>query len=118
MFLSNAKALIVPSTFDEPFGMVMIEALACGTPLIGLDSGAIPEIIKDGHNGFLVRKTHKRTGKKPELDESKAIGAIVDKLTKLGQLDRKTCRQDFEDQFSLVRMVKEHAKVYKKLAKG
>lgn len=63
-FLGNAAALLVPSTFAEPFGMVMIEALACGTPIIGLDSGAIPEVIKHGTTGVVVAKKNcsPRTG--------------------------------------------------------
>ena len=58
-FLANAKALIVPSIFEEPFGLVLIEALACGTPVIGLNSGAIPEIIQDSKNGLLINKKFK-----------------------------------------------------------
>lgn len=53
-FLGNAKALLVPSTWEEPFGMVMIEALACGTPIIGLESGAIPEVIENGKTGLTI----------------------------------------------------------------
>lgn len=116
-FLGNAKALLVPSLFNEPFGMVMIEALACGTPLLGLNSGAIPEIIKDGSNGFLVKKTYKKLGKKAELNEKQVTKNIEDAFTKLGQLDRRHCRRYFETRFTLDRMIKQHAKLYKKLAK-
>jgi glycosyltransferase involved in cell wall biosynthesis len=55
-FLANAKCLVVPSIFDEPFGMVSVEALACGTPVVGLDSGALPEVIADGKTGYVVGK--------------------------------------------------------------
>ena len=60
-FLSNAKALIVPSIFDEPFGMVMIEAMALGVPVIGLDSGAVSEVVEDGVTGFVVPKNQIKT---------------------------------------------------------
>src|SRR5690606_24948161 len=54
VFLGNAKALLVPSTFEEPFGMVTIESLACGTPVIGLSSGATGEIIEHGVTGCII----------------------------------------------------------------
>lgn len=98
MFLGNARALIVPSTFDEPFGMVTIEALACGTPVIGTPSGATPELIKDGITGFVVDPT--------------AIAATFDKLA---TIDRHTCRQDFEKRFTLERMASEHQAIYRSL---
>lgn len=107
-FLGNAAALIVPSTFEEPFGMVNIEALACATPVIGLDSGAIPEIINDGANGFVATK-----------DESEAatIQNLVAAMSKIDQIDRQACRQSFEDRFTLDRMCAEHLHAYKKLLK-
>lgn len=115
-FLSNAKALLVPSIFDEPFGMVMIESLACGTPVIGLNSGAIAEVIKDGENGYLVKKTYKKTAVSLELNEQKIAKVIVMKLIKIDKLDRKKCRQDFEMRFTLEAMVKRHIKMYRKLS--
>lgn len=104
-FLSNAKALIVPSVFDEPFGMVLIEALACGTPIIGLDSGAIPEII-NSHNGILVNK-------RETTDE--VVRAICTALQNVDSINRKECRKDFETRFTLKQMCNEHAKVYRQL---
>ena len=98
-FLSNASALIVPSTFEEPFGMVNIEALACGTPVIGLDSGAIPEIIEDGVNGITVAK-----------DDD-----LADALSQIPKINRQACRKSFEDRFTLDRMCAEHLAAYKKL---
>ncbi|HTH72000.1 MAG TPA: glycosyltransferase [Candidatus Pristimantibacillus sp.] len=94
--LGNAAALLVPSTFDEPFGMVMIEALACGTPVIGLPSGAIPEVIKDGKTGFVTEDLP---------------GAIA----KINTIDRHTCRAEFEARFTLRRMCEEHLDVYGRL---
>jgi len=115
-FLGKAKALLIPSTFNEPFGMVMIEALACGTPLIGLNSGAIPEIILDGQNGFVVKKIYKSSTFNPELNEVKTSAAIAQKLTDIDKIDRLYCRQDFEKRFSLSKMVAQHAELYKKLS--
>lgn len=106
-FLKNAQALIVPSLFDEPFGMVMIEALASGTPLIGLGSGAIPEIITD-NNGILVKKFE---------DETKTVDEFVKALRNIRRIDRNACRRDFEKRFTLERMCHEHAALYKNLTK-
>lgn len=98
VFLGNARALIVPSTFDEPFGMVTIEALACGTPVIGTPSGATPELIRDGQTGFVVSPNR-----------------IADVLGKIDSIDRHVCRQDFEQRFTLERMAQEHITIYKTL---
>lgn len=107
-FLGGAMALVVPSTFNEPFGMVMIEALACGTPLIGLNSGAIPEVITQAKNGCIVEKS--------SLSDDEIAKAIADCFTKTNTIDRRACRQDFETRFSLRKMVNAHAGLYQKLA--
>ena len=98
-FLRHARALVVPSLFDEPFGMVSIEALACGTPVIGLNHGATPEIIAHGENGFIAT---------PET--------ITDYFDRVDKIDRHVCRQTFEQNFTLDRMTREHAELYRKLA--
>ncbi len=105
-FLANAAALIVPSTFEEPFGMVCIEALACGTPVIGLDSGAIPEIVRHGETGFVVEKSD---------DELQTIHNMREAIQDIMTIDRRMCRQDFESRFTIERMCREHVAVYKKL---
>lgn len=104
-FLGRAKALIVPSTFDEPFGMVMIEALASGTPLIGLNSGSIPEIINQ-NNGILVVK---------DANEEITIERLSFAITQAGLINRKACREDFEKRFTISRMCRNYADTYEKL---
>ncbi len=104
-FLGNAKALIMPSTFEEPFGMVMIESLASGTPIIGLSSGAIPEVIND-KNGILVQKNG---------TEEKNIEALSHALTRIDFISRQACRKDFEERFTLDRMCRNHKEIYEKL---
>src|SRR5579863_8404457 len=79
-FLGNAAALLFPIEWPEPFGLVMIEAMACGTPVIGHPYGSVPEIIPDGVAGFLVRN----------LDEG------VEAVNRLGEIDRRECCQHFE----------------------
>jgi glycosyltransferase involved in cell wall biosynthesis len=98
-FLSRAVALIVPIDWPEPFGLVMIEALACGTPVIAFNRGAAPELIEDGVTGFVVE------------DETSAVGA----LRHVSRLSRTVVRQRFEERFTARRMAKEYLELYRDL---
>ena len=97
-FLRGARALIVPSVFEEPFGMVTIEALACGTPVIGFKNGATVEIIENGLNGLIV-----------EPDGLKSC------FEKIKLIDRKKCRKSFENGFTLAKMAESHTRVYRNM---
>jgi glycosyltransferase involved in cell wall biosynthesis len=101
-FLSGAVALLVPIDWPEPFGLVMIEAMACGTPVIAYNRGSVPEIIDDGVTGFIVE------------DEIGAIGA-VDRLL---QLPRTQVRRRFEERFTARRMAQDYLSVYRSLIEG
>lgn len=98
-FLRNAAALLFPIRWPEPFGLVMAEALACGTPVLALGQGSVPEIVKDGLTGF-VRST--------EDDLVEAVGRIPD-------LDRARCRAEAENRFSPTAMVDAYERVYRQL---
>ncbi len=114
--LGNARALLVPSLFSEPFGMVMIEALACGTPVIGLNSGAIPEVIQDGKTGFVVPKQYAVDEAGQEvLNEHATAEAIARRIAQVEDVDRKTCRLSFEQSFTLSEMSKKHLEAYERL---
>jgi glycosyltransferase involved in cell wall biosynthesis len=106
-FLGNAKALIIPSTFEEPFGMVMIEALASSTPIIGLNSGAIPEVITD-KTGIIVMKNE---------SEEATIDHLSSAIKSINKINRQDCRNDFEKRFTLDQMCHGHAEVYIRLTK-
>jgi glycosyltransferase involved in cell wall biosynthesis len=95
-FLAGAAALLFPIDWPEPFGLVMIEAMACGTPVIAFRSGSVPEVIDDGITGFVVG------------DEAEAIEAIK----RLGELDRKKVRAQFEKRFTAKRMAEEYLRCY------
>lgn len=116
-FLKNAKALLVPSTWEEPFGMVLIEALSVGTPVIGLDNGAIPEIVEDGINGLLVKSEYKMSNFADEkkLDEWKVVNNLVGALLKIDDIDRRKCFESFDKKFREERMIREHLEVYEKV---
>jgi len=94
--LGGAECLLNPIAWPEPFGMVMIEALACGTPVIATSCGATPEIVEDGTVGW-VRNT---------------AAGLVDALGKVRALDRSACRHHVETKFSMDRMVAEHLALY------
>jgi glycosyltransferase involved in cell wall biosynthesis len=101
-FLSGAVVLLVPIDWPEPFGLVMIEALACGTPVIAYNRGSVPEIIEDGLTGFIVE------------DDAGAIGAV----DRLGQLSRERIRARFEERFTARRMAQDYLGVYRSLSAG
>lgn len=94
--LGGAKAFLNPITWDEPFGMVIAESLACGTPVISYNRGAAPEIIKDKITGFLV----------VGLEE------MVEKMKKVGKIKRKDCRKHIENNFSIKAIAAEYIKIY------
>lgn len=114
VFLANAELTIVPSIFPEPFGLVAIESLACGTPVVGLASGAIPEVIKHGETGIVVDKVYAPNG---ELDEKATAEKLAIALGEVPSIDRKACRQGFETRFTAKRMCAEHFAMYKSLTK-
>lgn len=99
-FLGNARALVVPSLFDEPFGMVSIEALACGTPVIGLGRGSLPEIVADSVTGLIAED----------------MEGIADAIRDITSISRHQCRSVFEKRFTLDRMAGEHLDLYTGLA--
>jgi glycosyltransferase involved in cell wall biosynthesis len=114
-FLGNARALLVPSLFNEPFGMVSIEALACGTPVVGLDSGAIPEVIENAKTGIVVPKKYQDDGM---TDVPRTIATFADGISKALKVSRQACQHAFEDRFTLEQMAKAHGAVYDSLIRS
>jgi glycosyltransferase involved in cell wall biosynthesis len=99
-FLSGAAALLMPIAWPEPFGLVMIEAMACGTPVIAFNLGSVPEIIDDGFTGYIVE------------DEAGAIAAVAN----LDRLSRKRVRSGFTTRFTARRMAQAYLSIYHNLA--
>jgi glycosyltransferase involved in cell wall biosynthesis len=95
-FLGNAAALLFPIDWPEPFGLVIIEALACGTPVIAYRNGSVPELLEDGVSGFVVD------------DEDGAVAAVK----RLPELSRQRCRQVFEQRFLVERMTRDYLRIY------
>ena len=99
-FLCGATGLLMPIEWPEPFGLVMIEAMSCGTPVIAFNRGSVPEVVEDGLTGFIVQ------------DEAAAVAAV----RRLGQLDRGAVRALFEQKFTARRMAEDCLATYRSLA--
>jgi glycosyltransferase involved in cell wall biosynthesis len=101
-FLGNAYALLFPIDWPEPFGLVMIESMACGTPVIACRKGSVPEIIDDGITGFIIDRWE---------DAVAAVGCVA-------KLSRRRCRKVFERRFSAARMARDYVEVYQRVIAG
>jgi len=99
-FLGDAVALLVPINWPEPFGLVMIEAMACGTPVIAFPRGSVPEIVDEGDSGFIVD----------------GVEGAVSAVPKAVRFDRRKCRRAFERRFNAERMAREYLETYVQLA--
>ncbi|HEX2192108.1 MAG TPA: glycosyltransferase family 4 protein [Acidimicrobiales bacterium] len=97
--LAGARATLFPIRWNEPFGLVMLESLACGTPVIAYPEGAAPEVVEDGRIGYLVRS---------ETDMAEAIERVR-------HIDRGECRAAVETRFSIERLVREHVELYEEV---
>ena len=100
--LAGAKALLFPIRWNEPFGMVMLESFACGTPVLAFPEGAAPEVVEDGKTGFLC-------------EDDLAMAEAVDRV---GALRREDCRAAAEGYFSTERMVGEHIELFERILAG
>ena len=105
-FLSGAKALIFPIAWPEPFGLVMIEAMACGTPVIAYNYGSVPEVIDDGVSGFIIDGT----------TEDQRIANAVAAIGRLDELDHVRVRAQFDKRWTARRMAEDYVHLYEELA--
>jgi glycosyltransferase involved in cell wall biosynthesis len=97
--LGNATALLFPIDWAEPFGLVMIEAMACGTPVIAWRAGSVPEVMVEGVTGFIVD----------------TMDAAVAATNRVGSLSRRRCRRLFEDRFTVERMAADYLRLYRRV---
>ncbi|HEV8614450.1 MAG TPA: glycosyltransferase family 4 protein [Methylomirabilota bacterium] len=99
-FLRGARCLLFPIDWPEPFGLVMIEALACGTPVVARPAGSVPEIVEDGVTGYL----------------GETVGELARAVKRIDLIDRATCRRRAEERFSVGRMTDDYEAVYRSVA--
>jgi glycosyltransferase involved in cell wall biosynthesis len=100
--LQHARATVFPISWQEPFGLVMIESMACGTPVIATRWGAVPEVIEHGRSGIIVDDYREMAGALAEADE----------------LEPAECRRSAEERFSAERMVQDYVAAYEAVLKG
>lgn len=100
-YFKNALCLLFPVKWEEPFGLVMLEAMACGTPVVAFDRGSVPEIVKDGKTGFIVKN----------------VWQMAKAVEKIDQISRKECRKWVEENFTVERMAKDYEKIYQDFLK-
>lgn len=98
-FLGNAAALLFPIAWPEPFGLVMIEAMACGTPVIAYPFGSVPEVMEDQVSGFIVSD----------------LKSAVESVKNIEQIDRKKVRRHFQENFTAERMAEDYLRIYQRL---
>lgn len=98
-FLGNARALLFPIDWPEPFGLVMIEAFACGLPVVAYGKGSVPEVMQDGVTGYVVND----------------LAAAIEAAGRIDRIDRHRCREAFEQRFTADRMARHYVQVYQSL---
>lgn len=101
-WMKAARALLFPIHWEEPFGMVMVEAMATGTPVIAYNRGSVSEIVKDGVTGFIV-------------DEKEGVPGLVKAIKRIGEIDRAAVRKHVEENFTVEKMVDGYEKIYQKI---
>ena len=123
-FLGNAKAFLFPIHWEEPFGLVMVEAMACGTPVVAYNRGSVPEIVKDGVTGFIVDPPEEDLNSQISnhndqqgswIIKKRGIEGLVEAVRRISEIDRKACKKHVEEHFTVDHMVDGYIDVYRKI---
>ncbi|MCL6096336.1 MAG: glycosyltransferase family 4 protein [Patescibacteria group bacterium] len=122
-FLRNAKALLFPILWEEPFGLVMAESMACGTPVVAYNRGSVSEIVRDGLTGFIIDPDNEdRPGKGSWVIKKKGVEGLVEAIRRINSLSeeerrqmRKNCRARVEKNFTVEKMVANYERLYSNL---
>lgn len=122
-YIKDAAAFIFPLLWDEPFGLVIVEAMACGTPVVAYNRGSVSELVRDGVTGFIVdpddqqidnsQLTIDRQGE--WIIKKKGVEGLVEAVKRIGEIDRLACRKHVEENFTGEQMVNNYEKVYKQV---
>lgn len=113
----DAKALLLPLVWEEPFGLVMTEAMSCGTPVIAYNRGSVAEVVKDGVAGFIVDPDGGMGGSEDRgkwIIKKRGVEGLVEAIKRIGEIDRAACRAHVEQNFTVDKMVESYEKIYQK----
>lgn len=121
-FLNHARCFLFPIQWEEPFGLVMIEAMATGTPVIAYNRGSVAEIVKDGVTGFIIdpgygvpRLVSPDDNDSRWIIKKRGIEGLVEAIRRIGEIDRLGCRRHVEQNFTIEKMIEGYEKVYQKV---
>lgn len=110
-FIKNAKAFLFPLRWPEPFGLTMIESMACGTPVVAYNNGSVSEIVRDGVTGFIIEPEDSGVESKWSI-KKKGKGGLMEAIKRIGEIDRRNCRKHVEENFTTEKMVEGYERVY------
>lgn len=110
----DAKAFLFPINWEEPFGLVMTEAMSCGAPVIAYNRGSVSELVRDGVTGFVVEPEESQ-GDSKWIIKKKGIEGLIEALKRVGEIDRGVCRKHVEENFSVEKMVEGYENIYKEI---
>lgn len=123
LLYKKAKALLFPIKWEEPFGMVLIEAMACGTPVVAYNRGSVPEIVRDGETGFIINSDLSNLSNLSDLKiQTRGLGGLKEAVERINDMPkdeyltlRENCRKHIEENFTTGKMVENYEKVYKQV---
>lgn len=110
----GAYCTLYPIHWEEPFGLVMAESMACGTPVIAYNRGSVSELVEDGVTGFVVNESAANTAQEWKIKES-GIAGLIAGVKRIGEISREACRKRIEDKFTVEKMVDGYERVYQQL---
>lgn len=121
--MQRAKAFLMTVNQEEPFGLVMAEAMACGTPVIAYNRGSVSEVVRDGVTGFVIDPPsgeagpddEGRPGKGSWIIKKQGVEGLAEAVKRIGEIDKKACRQHVEENFTVEKMVDNYEKLYKEI---
>ncbi len=119
----DSRALLFPVEWEEPFGLIMIEAMATGTPVIAYNRGSVPEIVVDGVTGFIVEpdatpNSSRLSNLSHWIIKKTGIAGLVEAIGRIGEIDRAACRRHVEEHFTVGKMTASYEEVYRKILSG
>ena len=122
-FIKKGKAFVFPLNWEEPFGLVMVEAMACGTPVIAFNRGSVSEIVRDGLTGFIVDPPDQQVQNSKFkvqgggwIIKKRGVEGLVEAVKRIQEIDRSACRKHVEENFTVDKMREGYEEVYRKVA--